>query len=576
MSNRTEIEKALESAFQEDGTMVEPEFELIRKKETVFDKGKKEMFVSEVWGINVQKEYTKEAFAATQKLLHSDRPPLGLRNAKFVATPTETTQVKMIRCTEQNTHHYQTAVVVCDHVYPTDITFTEGLEEYFDFLDSSESDTIINMRTLIDENIGRFLNDNMQSDEVIKDIYFNRGKLNIACTKSSTKEVMSAFQKLVTDLHHRVSSKVFYQIFGIHSNLSSWKFPYVEALDTVGQDQVIRTMLSFACPDDIDKAVFDEFISERGYSQEIAAVPEKMNRCPKFTYTNKRQVVAVEIDPKCKSENFWAAKHKERVPGKVTATKSTTTTVSSVTAKSETTKIEKKFKEELNKRDAKHKEELRKMQTNFELQMNKMKSDFETANATLNNKIILVQNDVSSMNTKLDTGFNNNQSLISELSQQFQNFATAFVSAKTPSPERTRKKRQQTINETLDTTNEDDLSSLDGMSTEEVLDEVLANIATQPPHNNSIVAHHPLDTSQTQLHQTMTDTSMVPGAGGGCQVYIGARDEAVHTDSVPPSPSLQAFHTKNTSKSIKLPSIRNSRQSMGSAPTAVQRDTKLS
>ncbi|GFH55420.1 predicted protein [Chaetoceros tenuissimus] len=68
MSNRNEVEKAIEYAFQEDGTMVEPEFELVRKKETVFDISTKEMFVSEVWGVNLQKEYVKEAFTAIQKL----------------------------------------------------------------------------------------------------------------------------------------------------------------------------------------------------------------------------------------------------------------------------------------------------------------------------------------------------------------------------------------------------------------------------------------------------------------------------------------------------------------------------
>ena len=265
MSNPTEIEKALESTFQEDGTMVEPEFELVRKKMTVFDNGTKEMFVSEVWGVNVQKEYAREAFAAIQKLLNSDRPPLGLRNAKFVATSSETAQVKMICCTEQNTQHYQTTVVVCDHVYPSDITYTDCLEEYFDFLDSSKSETIINMRTLLNKNIGRFLNNNLQADDVIEDIYFNRGKVNIACTKESAKEVMSVFQRLVLDLHGRVNSNCFYQIFGIHYNL-----PYVEALDTVRQKQVVCTKLSFACPDDIDKTVFDHFIAERGYSQEVA------------------------------------------------------------------------------------------------------------------------------------------------------------------------------------------------------------------------------------------------------------------------------------------------------------------
>lgn len=234
-------------------------------------------------------------------MVGSDRPPLGLRGAKFVATPTESDPVRMLRITDQNSKHYQTAVIVCDHVYPADITFDEGLEEYFDFLDSSECDTAINLRTLIDENLGRFLNANLQADEVIKDMYFNRGKFHIACTKGSTQEVMAGFQRLVTDLHNRVATKVFFAMFGIHPNYH-WKFPYVEALDTVGESKVISVNVSFACPDDIDKSVFEEFISERAYSQEVAAVPEKMNRCPKFTYTNKRQVVPIDIDPKCKSE----------------------------------------------------------------------------------------------------------------------------------------------------------------------------------------------------------------------------------------------------------------------------------
>lgn len=177
----------------------------------------------------------------------------------------------------------------------------------------------------------------MQADDVIKDIYFNRGKPNIACTKESSKEVMSAFQRLVSDLHGRVTSNCFYQIFGIHYNLRSWKFPYVEALDTVRQNQVVRTKLSFACPDDINKTVFDHFIAERGYSQEVAAVPDTMSRCPRFTYTNKRQVVTVKLDPKCKSEKFWEAKNKETLPSKVSASKTAKTAVSSITSKSELT-----------------------------------------------------------------------------------------------------------------------------------------------------------------------------------------------------------------------------------------------
>ena len=95
------------------------------------------------------------------------------------------------------------------------------------------------------------------------------------------------------------------------------------------------------------------------------------------------------------------------------------------------------------------------MKTTFELQMNTMKSDFEKANATLNNKIVLLQNDVTAMNTKLDTGFNANQSLIAELSHQFKTFTTTLISAaSSPTPDRPRKK--QTTNESHDTTIEDD------------------------------------------------------------------------------------------------------------------------
>lgn len=83
------------------------------------------MFVSEVWEVNVQNEYAKEAFAAIMKLVLSDRPLLSLQNTKFVATQTESDQFKMICCLDQNTKHYHT-VVVCNHVYPADIIFTEG------------------------------------------------------------------------------------------------------------------------------------------------------------------------------------------------------------------------------------------------------------------------------------------------------------------------------------------------------------------------------------------------------------------------------------------------------------------
>ena len=46
-------------------------------------------------------------------------------------------------------------------------------------------------------------------------------------------------------------------------------------------------------------------------------------------------------------------------------------------------------------------------------------------------------------------------------------------------------------------------------------EEELTNFATQP-HHHPTEAHHPVDTSQSQLHQTMTDNAMVHGAGGGC------------------------------------------------------------
>ena len=149
-----------------------------------------------------------------------------------------------------------------------------------------------------------------------------------------------------------------------------------------------------------------------------------MSRCPRLIYTNKRQVVAVEIDPKCKSIKFWEAKNTENLPSKVSASKTAKTALSSITSKSEISKLEKKFNEALKKCDAAHEEDLRKMQTNFDLQLNKMKSHFETANATINNKIVLIQNDVSSMDSKLDTGFTNTQSLIAELSQQLNQIAT--------------------------------------------------------------------------------------------------------------------------------------------------------
>ncbi|GFH55419.1 predicted protein [Chaetoceros tenuissimus] len=109
------------------------------------------------------------------------------------------------------------------------------------------------------------------------------------------------------------------------------------------------------------------------------------------------------------------------------------------------------------------------MQTNFDLQMNTMKSNFEAANTTINNKIALIQNDVSSMDSKLDTGFTNTQSLISQLSNQLNQFVTAFASPTSSSPPRLRKKRQETVNKTLDSTIDDDLlSSIGG---EDISDE---------------------------------------------------------------------------------------------------------
>ena len=65
----------------------------------------------------------------------------------------------------------------------------------------------------------------------------------------------------------------------------------------------------------------------------------------------------------------------------------------------------------------------------------------------------------------------------------------------------------------MDTTIDDGLSSVghNDMSDDEEID----NLATQPNHQ-LIEAHHPTDINQTQLHQAMTDNSMVHGAGGGC------------------------------------------------------------
>lgn len=110
MSNRTELEKAVSNALKDEGTMIKPEFELVRKKERVFCREKKETFVAEIWGINIQKEYAAEAVQAVQRLVNSEYPPLGLRGVKFVETPKESDPVRMICITEQNSEHYQTAI----------------------------------------------------------------------------------------------------------------------------------------------------------------------------------------------------------------------------------------------------------------------------------------------------------------------------------------------------------------------------------------------------------------------------------------------------------------------------------
>lgn len=100
-----------------------------------------------------------EAVAALQRMMLSDRPPLGLRGGKFVESQKESQPVKMMHIEAQNTLHYNTVALVCDHMYAADIRFLEGLEQYFDFMVSSESDTVINMCTLLDENIGTFCKD---------------------------------------------------------------------------------------------------------------------------------------------------------------------------------------------------------------------------------------------------------------------------------------------------------------------------------------------------------------------------------------------------------------------------------
>ena len=65
----------------------------------------------------------------------------------------------------------------------------------------------------------------------------------------------------------------------------------------------------------------------------------------------------------------------------------------------------------------------------------------------------------------------------------------------------------------MDTTLDDDLISVE--QNDMIDEEETDKLATQPNHQ-SIEAHHPTDINQTQLHQAMTDNSMVHGAGGGC------------------------------------------------------------
>ena len=124
----------------------------------------------------------------------------------------------------------------------------------------------------------------------------------------------------------------------------------MEALDTVGAEKIICNKLSFACPEDIDQSIFNEFISNRGYSQEVGQVLEIMHRCPKFTFTNKRQAVPVEIYPKLNREKFWAAKYKEQnVPSKVST---------SITSKTATSSLSKDSKSALEQMDKKLQEAL--------------------------------------------------------------------------------------------------------------------------------------------------------------------------------------------------------------------------
>ncbi|GFH52463.1 predicted protein [Chaetoceros tenuissimus] len=516
MCNRTEIEKAVQAALLEDGTMIDPEFELVRNKERVYCPEQKMVYVAEVWGVNVQKEYSSEAFAAIQRMVLSDRPPLGLRGAKFVETQKESKPVKMMRIEVQNTIHYNTVSLVCDHMYAAEIKFTEGLEQYFDFMDSSESETAINIRTLLDENIGRFCNDNVQSDDAVKDMYFSRGKFHIVCAKEHSKEIMAAFQRLVTDIHERVSSITFLEIFGIHRNLNQ-KFPFVEAIDSVGENKIIRNTLTFACPDDIDQSVFDEFISNKGFSQEVAQVPESMNRCPNFTFTNKRQVVPVAIDPKLNSEKFWENNKisRKKVPAKIGTGTASKTSASSITSKTALDKLEKKLQVSLKEQELRHQKELQKIKSTFELQLNQVKSELEEATTRLNNKFTLLQNDTDQINRKLDLGFENNHSLISQLSEDVNRMVQAITNSalKPPSPDRVRKKANNgDMDRTQDMTMDDELSNL-GSDDDMQLSQ--GELITQPLQNSG-AAHPPSNSLPNQPSQSMMHDSMGQRVGEGC------------------------------------------------------------
>lgn len=105
MSNCTKLEKALAEAFKDEDD---------RARILVG-------FVAEVWRLNIQKEYAAEAVEAVDQLIF-DYPTLGPRGVKFVETPKESDPVRMIRITEQNFKHYQTAALVCNHIYAADIT----------------------------------------------------------------------------------------------------------------------------------------------------------------------------------------------------------------------------------------------------------------------------------------------------------------------------------------------------------------------------------------------------------------------------------------------------------------------